>query len=110
VGVSRPAMMRSNVVLPHPDGPSSTKNSPSCTLREMPSTAVTGPKRLVILLAATEATATSMATRRTEPPAVTGPGRSRPCQLNCAGGGLQLTPLPAADGLTADQARFAHLS
>src|SRR3989442_14129964 len=27
-GMSRPAMMRSNVVLPQPDGPSSEKNSP----------------------------------------------------------------------------------
>ena len=29
VGVSKPASMRSNVVLPQPDGPSSAKNSPS---------------------------------------------------------------------------------
>src|SRR5262245_41746411 len=56
VGISKPAMMRSNVVLPHPDGPSRTKNSPSRTAREMPSTAVTGPNRFVMLLAATEAT------------------------------------------------------
>src|SRR5262245_13641009 len=29
VGVSRPAISRSNVLLPHPDGPTSTRNSPS---------------------------------------------------------------------------------
>src|SRR5262245_52952686 len=103
-------MMRSNVVLPHPDGPSRTRNSPSRTSRDMPSTAVTGPKRLLMLLAATEATATSMAMRRTEPPALTGTDRARPCQLNGAGGGLQLSPEPAADGRAADQARLAHLS
>ena len=28
VGVSKPASMRSSVVLPQPDGPSSEKNSP----------------------------------------------------------------------------------
>src|SRR4051794_16429687 len=31
--------MRSNVVLPHPEGPRSTRNSPSLLARSMPSTA-----------------------------------------------------------------------
>src|SRR5712691_5293944 len=52
---SRPAMMRRNVVLPQPDGPSSTRNSPSRTVRLMPPTATTSPKFLVISLAATVA-------------------------------------------------------
>src|SRR5215475_1939715 len=39
-----PAIMRSKVVLPQPDGPSSVKNSPSPTSRSMPSTARTVPK------------------------------------------------------------------
>ena len=34
---SRPAIMRSVVVLPQPDGPSSTTNSPCSTARSMPS-------------------------------------------------------------------------
>src|SRR5438128_9935702 len=39
-----PATIRSNVLLPQPDGPSSVKNSPSLTFCEMPSTARTSPK------------------------------------------------------------------
>ena len=46
VGNSKPAIMRSNVVLPQPDGPSSTKNSPAMMSRLTLSTAVTLPKRL----------------------------------------------------------------
>ena len=48
-GVSKPASMRSSVVLPQPDGPSSAKNSFSRMSSETPSTAATGPKRLVTL-------------------------------------------------------------
>src|SRR6185295_18778272 len=48
VGVSKPASIRNNVVLPHPEGPSSAKNSPSRISRLTFSTAVTLPKRLVI--------------------------------------------------------------
>ena len=40
-GVSRPAMQRSVVVLPQPDGPSSVKSWPSSTSNEMSSTAST---------------------------------------------------------------------
>ena len=41
VMVSRPATMRSAVVLPQPDGPTSATNSPSSTSRLSPLTAVT---------------------------------------------------------------------
>lgn len=42
-GVSKPAMMRSSVVLPQPDGPSRAKNSPCPISSETPSSAVTSP-------------------------------------------------------------------
>ena len=41
VGCSRPAMVRSSVVLPQPDGPSRTRYSPSRVARSMPSIALT---------------------------------------------------------------------
>jgi len=47
VGRSSPAIMRSNVVLPHPDGPSSTRNSPSRIERSTSSTAWSCPNRLL---------------------------------------------------------------
>ena len=43
VGTSKPASMRSKVVLPQPEGPSSAKNSPRPTSRSTPSTAFTVP-------------------------------------------------------------------
>src|SRR5262245_1849357 len=46
-GSSNPAIMRSEVVLPQPDGPSSEKNSPRATSMVTLSTAATLPKRLV---------------------------------------------------------------
>src|SRR5258708_6598623 len=46
-GRSKPAIIRSSVVLPHPDGPSSVKNSPALIERLTPSTAVNAPKRRV---------------------------------------------------------------
>src|SRR5690606_5491212 len=45
-GCSSPAMMRSRVVLPEPDGPSSAVSSPSLRLRLTLSTATKSPKRL----------------------------------------------------------------
>src|ERR1700686_4473490 len=42
-----PAMMRSVVVLPHPEGPSRTSSSPSATSSEKSSTATNSPKRLL---------------------------------------------------------------
>ncbi len=47
VGWSKPAIMRSDVVLPQPDGPSMVKNSPSAMSRSISVTAVKSPKRLV---------------------------------------------------------------
>src|SRR3954468_15844189 len=44
-GRSKPAIIRSVVVLPQPDAPSSEKNSPLAMSRSMPSTAVTSPNR-----------------------------------------------------------------
>src|SRR5690348_18273697 len=46
VGCSKPAISRSVVVLPQPDGPSREKNSPLATVRSMLSTA-TSANRLV---------------------------------------------------------------
>jgi hypothetical protein len=43
VGSSKPATIRSVVVLPQPDGPSSEKNSPSAMRRSTCSTARTSP-------------------------------------------------------------------
>jgi hypothetical protein len=40
---SKPAISRSVVVLPQPEGPSSVKNSPPGICRSMPSTATTSP-------------------------------------------------------------------
>ena len=44
-GRSKPAIMRSVVVLPEPDGPSIVKNSPRAMSRSTPSTAATSPYR-----------------------------------------------------------------
>src|SRR5690349_8621663 len=87
VGFSRPAMIRRNVVLPQPDGPGSTKNSPSCTARQMPSTATTSPNCLRILVVVTgamkdfpnaQADAQAHADERFGPPRDDVGGRSRP--------------------------------
>src|SRR5438046_10228442 len=47
LGRSSPAIMRSRVVLPHPDGPSNTSSSPSRMDRSTPSTARESPNRLL---------------------------------------------------------------
>src|SRR3954469_3265724 len=47
VGCSSPATIRSVVVFPHPDGPSSAKKAPEGTVRSRLSTATNEPKRLV---------------------------------------------------------------
>ena len=47
VGSVKPAIIRSVVVLPQPDGPSNEKNSPLATSRSSESTTVSSPKRLV---------------------------------------------------------------
>ena len=43
-GWSKPATSRNAVVLPHPEGPSSERNSPSPSEISMPSSAFTAPK------------------------------------------------------------------
>lgn len=43
VGSSKPAIIRSVVVLPEPEGPSIVKNSPGATSRSIPATATTSP-------------------------------------------------------------------
>src|SRR5216684_6696790 len=48
VGVSRPAIMRKSVLLPDPDGPRKTRNSPSRTSKLIPSTALPPSKLLVM--------------------------------------------------------------
>ena len=47
LGSSKPAIMRSVVVLPQPDGPSMEKNSPSWISKETSLTAMTSSKRFV---------------------------------------------------------------
>src|SRR5947207_11436875 len=46
--VSSPAMMRSSVVLPQPEGPSSATNSPSATSSTISSSARTAPNDLAM--------------------------------------------------------------
>ncbi|GIS34703.1 MAG: hypothetical protein Ct9H90mP5_11520 [Acidimicrobiaceae bacterium] len=50
VGNSKPAIILSVVVFPHPLGPSKEKNSPSSMVKSTLSTAVTSPNFLVFLL------------------------------------------------------------
>jgi len=47
VSASNPAMQRKVVVLPQPLGPSSEKNSPSCTSKDIGPTLTCGEYRLV---------------------------------------------------------------
>src|SRR5690606_37880088 len=47
-GISRPAIIRSSVVLPQPDGPSSTMNSPSPISRDTSSVALDVPPGYVL--------------------------------------------------------------
>src|SRR5439155_13685673 len=75
VGRSNPAIIRSDVVFPHPEGPSSEKNSPEGIWRLMPSTAVNSPKRF------------TRSTSWTSPPAMVGESIATG-QLN-AGVGVQ---------------------
>src|SRR5579863_1477933 len=52
---SSPAIVLSNVLLPQPDGPTNTVNSPSGMSRSIPRTACTGPNRLCSALTLTVA-------------------------------------------------------
>src|SRR5437870_9960728 len=58
-GRSKPAISRSVVVLPHPEGPSSEKNSPASTETSMPSTAVTSENLFVSWTSSTAPSFTS---------------------------------------------------
>ena len=64
LGVVKPAIIRSVVVLPEPDGPSSVTNSPRRTSRSTPSTAVTLAERLAEVRAARAPAARPTAGRR----------------------------------------------
>src|SRR5919107_1303735 len=61
---TRPATLLRVVVLPAPEGPSTTKNSPSPNDRVMPSTAVIFPYRLVMFSISTVAIRPSPPRRR----------------------------------------------
>src|SRR5246127_1040450 len=83
LGCSKPAISRSVVVLPQPEGPSSEKNSPLATDRSMQSTAVCSPNRLHRLVS-------SML-----PPAIASPSLRSPCSLRpltWGGSGLPVEP------------------
>src|SRR5690242_459491 len=54
-GCSKPAMIRSVVVLPEPEGPSMVKNSPAVTCKSTLSTATTSPYVFLIPATATSA-------------------------------------------------------
>ena len=64
VGSSSPAIMRSVVVLPQPDGPSSARNSPSCTVKVESSTAAKSPNCLRRFSTLISAMATPETSRR----------------------------------------------
>src|SRR6266550_2311827 len=66
VGRSNPAIIRRDVVFPHPEGPSREKNSPEGIWRLMPSTAVNSPKRF------------TRSTSWTSPPAMVGESIAQP--------------------------------
>jgi hypothetical protein len=57
--LSNPATMRRSVVLPHPEGPSRTQNSPSATSKEISFKICVSPKVLEILLMVRDAMASS---------------------------------------------------
>src|SRR6185503_15235222 len=69
-GASKPASIRSRVVLPQPDGPSSAKNSPRAMSSDNRSTAVNAPNRFVTASKRTSggATASIVPLTRTERP------------------------------------------
>src|SRR5215831_15622194 len=57
-GWTNPAISRSSVVLPQPEGPSSVANSPSGTASDTSATASTSAKRLLSRSSSTQASAT----------------------------------------------------
>ena len=55
LALSSPAIIRRDVVLPQPEGPTSTTNSPSATSRSRAGITVTSPKRFSTRSSATRA-------------------------------------------------------
>src|SRR5215467_1795515 len=53
VASSRPAIIRSSVDLPQPEGPTRTRNSPLPIVSETPSTATTSPEKTLLTLSRT---------------------------------------------------------
>src|SRR5690349_19880288 len=103
VGASSPAIRRSVVLLPHPEGPTSTRNSPSAMSRETPETAGAARPPAYIL------ETFSARTRAIQPP-VTGPMKFPAEFLRGAStSAYQVEGAPLADG--AGQSiwhRFVH--
>src|SRR5512136_654144 len=64
VGATKPAIMRSVVVLPHPDGPSSTTSSPWGMSRSTSATAWESPYVLVRPVSCSRATVSSQHPRK----------------------------------------------
>ena len=64
VASSRPQMMRSSVLLPQPEGPTKTQNSPSRTSRSTPGITVTVSKRLTTCLSCSDAMSISLRPRQ----------------------------------------------
>src|SRR5262249_33503120 len=98
-GISNPAIIRSKVVLPQPEGPSSAKKAPRSILSETPATAVVAPKRFE-----TPAISSSVIRRAPNPPAQ---GGTTPC----AAWFLQLDQTAGEGRVVAHRARNigAHL-
>src|SRR6476469_10232829 len=92
---SRPAIVRSRVVLPQPDGPRSAKNSPSATDRSRPSTART-PFGYTV-----DSPVSSMAAIGTPPRPLRGPLRKL---HSCLDPSVEAEPVP----LAAEQVQRHH--
>src|SRR5688572_9528599 len=78
-GNSKPAIMRSDVVLPQPDGPSREKNSPAAMSSVTPSTASTRPSKILVTLSSlmvAEVIRAHCHPERSEGPLLTGKGPS----------------------------------
>src|SRR5258705_3480008 len=94
LGCSRPAIIRSSVVLPHPDGPSRTRYSPSPQVRLMPSTAAVPPPN-DFLIARTSTSAIQALLRAADQPLAAPAGVNRLDLLLRVGDGVLGLALPA---------------
>ena len=87
-------MSRGSVDLPHPDGPMSETNSPSCTVRSMPVSAVTVAPLAPVKIRSTPRTTTASDVRRAEAVSAAATGSARrpaqPCSrmTGCSCDGL----------------------